>query len=84
MQDPWGVRVSREGTVQVPVPKVAPVPVVDGGEAGGDAVDEAASVSAQAKRLALQRKAAAAMVAAENYARRVESGDVVVIFNSCI
>ncbi|XVF22939.1 hypothetical protein REPUB_Repub12eG0214100 [Reevesia pubescens] len=81
LKDPWGVRVSREGTVQVPVPKVSPVPVGDGcgGDGGGvDAVEEAASVSAQAKRLALQRKAAAAMVAAEDYARRVESGDIAV------
>ncbi|XP_021280478.1 uncharacterized protein LOC110413824 isoform X2 [Herrania umbratica] len=80
LKDPWGVRVSREGTVQVPVPKVAPVPAGDGGGGGcgGDAAEEAASVSAQAKRLALQRKAAAAMVAAEDYARRVESGDIAV------
>ncbi|KAK6240208.1 hypothetical protein QUC31_005677 [Theobroma cacao] len=81
LKDPWGVRVSREGTVQVPVPKVAPVPAGDGGGGGGgggDAAEEVASVSAQAKRLALQRKAAAAMVAAEDYARRVESGDIAV------
>ncbi|OMP04927.1 Zinc finger, PHD-type [Corchorus capsularis] len=79
LKDPWGVRVSREGTVQVPVPKVAPVPAGDGGVGGGgDAVEEAASASSQAKRLALQRKAAAAMVAAEDYARRVESGDIAV------
>ncbi|KAK8639839.1 hypothetical protein V6N13_138206 [Hibiscus sabdariffa] len=75
------VRVSREETVQVPVPKVAPVPVGDGGGGGGaDTVDE----SAQAKRLALQRKAAAAMVAAEDYARRAESGDVTVAPESSI
>ena len=79
LKDPWGVRVSREGTVQVPVPRVAPVPAGDGG-GGGDAVEEEALVSAQAKRLALQRKAAAAMVAAEDYARKVESGDIAVIF----
>ena len=82
LKDPWGVRVSREGIVQVPVPKVAPDPTGDGG-GGGDAVEEAASVSALAKRLALQRKAAAAMVAAEDYARKVESGDIAVIY-SCI
>ncbi|KAL4342130.1 hypothetical protein GQ457_08G023880 [Hibiscus cannabinus] len=79
LKDPWGVRVSREGTVQVPVPKVAPIPAGDGGGGGGaDTVDE----SAQAKRLALQRKAAAAMVAAEDYARRVESGDIAVASKS--
>ncbi|XP_022770091.1 uncharacterized protein LOC111313683 isoform X2 [Durio zibethinus] len=78
LKDPWGVRVSREGTVQVPLPKVAPVPAGDVGGGAGDAVDEAASLSAQAKRLALQRKAAAAMVAAEHYARRVESGDIAI------
>ncbi|KAE8677476.1 hypothetical protein F3Y22_tig00111506pilonHSYRG00081 [Hibiscus syriacus] len=78
-KDPWGVRVAREGTVQVPVPKVAPIPAGDGGGGGGaDTVDE----SAQAKRLALQRKAAAAMVAAEDYARRVESGDITVASKS--
>ena len=32
----------------------------------------------KAKRIALQRKGAAAMIAAEEYARRFESGDVVV------
>ncbi|XP_022756808.1 uncharacterized protein LOC111304502 isoform X2 [Durio zibethinus] len=83
LKDPWGVRVSREGTVLVPVPKVAPVPAGDGGGGGGvGAVQEAASVSPQAKRLALQRKAAAAMVAAEDYARRVESGDIAVASKS--
>ncbi|KAK8615075.1 hypothetical protein V6N13_068861 [Hibiscus sabdariffa] len=69
LQDPWGVRVSREGTVQVPVPKLAPVTTRDGGGGGGGAVEELA----QAKRLALQRKAAA-----EDYAREVESGGVTV------
>ncbi|KAE8727469.1 Detected protein of confused Function [Hibiscus syriacus] len=76
-KDPWGVRVAREGTVQVPVPKVAPVPAGDGG-GGADTAEE----SAQAKRLALQGKAAAAMVAAEDYARRVESGDITVASKS--
>ncbi|KAE8701622.1 germination-related protein [Hibiscus syriacus] len=79
LKDPWGVRVSRERTVQVPVPKVAPVPSGDGGGGGGaDSVYE----SAQAKRPALPRKAAAAMVAAEDYARRVELGDILVASKS--
>ncbi|KAK8477903.1 hypothetical protein V6N11_039773, partial [Hibiscus sabdariffa] len=72
LKDPWGVRGSREGTVQVPVPKLEPVLPGDGG--GGGAVEE----SAQAKRLALQRKAAAPVAAAEEYARKAQSGDVVV------
>ncbi|XP_039034202.1 uncharacterized protein LOC120170310 isoform X1 [Hibiscus syriacus] len=76
LKDPWGVRVSREGTVQVPVPKLAPATAGDGGGAG--AVEESASVLAQTRRLALQRKAAATMAAAEDYAGKVESGDVAV------
>lgn len=90
LKDPWGIR-ARDGkgtTVQVWVPKVAPPPppvqpVGVVGEAfvggGGDGVDEmAAAMSAQTKRIALQRKAAAAMIAAEDYARRFESGNLVV------
>ncbi|GKU88623.1 hypothetical protein SLEP1_g2862 [Rubroshorea leprosula] len=76
-KDPWGIRVSKEGTVQVSVPKVEPVRPGDV-PAGVDAVDEAAALSAQAKRLAVQRRAAAAMVVAEDFARRVESGDIAV------
>lgn len=95
LNDPWGIRV-RDGekgttaTVQVAVPRIAPppppppLPLVP---PPGDAVDEeaaaaaaAAAASAQAKRAALQRKAAAAMVAAEDYARRFESGDLMVRF----
>lgn len=49
-----------------------------GAGADGAADDALAAVSAQAKRAALQKKAAAAMVAAEDYARRFESGDVAV------
>ncbi|KAH9774554.1 PHD finger family protein [Citrus sinensis] len=82
LKDPLGrFRVSKEeSTVQVLVPEVPQPPppavaVVDG--AGLDAAEEAAAaVSAQTKRVALQRKAAAAMVAAEDYARRFESGYV--------
>lgn len=86
MKDPLGrFRVSKEeSTVQVLVPEVPQPPppavaIVDG--AGLDAAEEAAAaVSAQTKRVALQRKAAAAMVAAEDYARRFESGYVAVRF----
>lgn len=91
LKDPREARVSREGTVQVQVPKVIPAPTpilvaaaVDGdggglaGAGGGDVGDEAIAVSAHTKRVALQKKAAAAMVAAEDYARRFESGDIAV------
>ncbi|XP_038723357.1 uncharacterized protein LOC120015181 [Tripterygium wilfordii] len=84
LRDPWGIRALREGTVQVSVPKVepvvvpaaAPIGVLNGAAGGGDAAEEAAS--AQHKRVALQRKAAATMVAAEDYARRFEAGDIAV------
>ncbi|GAV86067.1 hypothetical protein CFOL_v3_29500 [Cephalotus follicularis] len=84
LKDPWGIRVLREATVQVSVPRVAPVIVPPPPPpavlvvADGDAVEEAAAVSlvsTQAKRVALQKKAAAAMVAAEDFARKFESGD---------
>lgn len=72
-----------EGTVQVRVPKVTPAPqtvsaasnlgVCDGGIGSG--VDELAQeASAQKKRVALQRQAAVTVEAAEDYARRFESG----------
>lgn len=51
-----------------PPPEVVPV--------SGDLVDESASM--KAKRVALQRKGAAAMIAAEEYARKFESGDLLV------
>ncbi|RDX97425.1 Histone-lysine N-methyltransferase 2B [Mucuna pruriens] len=70
---------SDDATVQVPVPKVVPPPLPlpppDGLPLAADALDESASM--KAKRIALQRKGAAAMLAAEEYARRFESGDVV-------
>ncbi|XP_047157204.1 uncharacterized protein LOC124828041 [Vigna umbellata] len=66
-----------DATVQVSVPKVLPPPPPppDGLPLNADALDESASM--KAKRIALQRKGAAAMIAAEEYARRFESGDVV-------
>ena len=86
LKDPLGFRAREsDQTVQVVVPKVVPPPplprpvqaaATDGVPAGDAVLDEA--VSTQAKRVALQRKGAAAMIAAEEYARRFESGDVVV------
>ncbi|KAJ1400295.1 Zinc finger, PHD-type [Sesbania bispinosa] len=61
-------------TIQVAVPKVVPPPP-EAVPVAGDALDESASM--KAKRVALQRKGAAAMIAAEEYARRFESADVV-------
>ncbi|XP_027354526.1 uncharacterized protein LOC113864700 isoform X2 [Abrus precatorius] len=68
---------SDDATIQVPVPKVLPPPPPppDGAPLGVDALDESASM--KARRVALQRKGAAARIAAEEYARRFESGDVV-------
>lgn len=77
IKDPRLLRVRESTTVQVAVPKVvtpppppqAPVTDVDGGDA-----EEL--LSAQTKRAAMQRKAAAASLVAEDYARRMETGDV--------
>ncbi|KAE9620178.1 putative histone-lysine N-methyltransferase chromatin regulator PHD family [Lupinus albus] len=65
-------------TFQVAVPKVLPPPpnpAPDGGlppSADAPPMDE--STSMKAKRVALQRKGAATMLAAEEYAHRLESG----------
>ncbi|KAH1094767.1 hypothetical protein GYH30_040170 [Glycine max] len=66
-----------DATVQVPIPKVLPPlpPPSDALPLGPNALDESASM--KAKRIALQRKGAAAMIVAEEYARRFESNDVV-------
>lgn len=91
LSDPSGIRARDDGrTVQVVVPRVAPpppppplpVPPSVVGDAVAATVDEesAAAATAQAKRAALQRKAAADMVAAEDFARRFESGDLSVRF----
>ncbi|XAR63454.1 Histone-lysine N-methyltransferase [Bertholletia excelsa] len=80
LKDPWLLRARGKDTVQVLVPKVSPPPVppaaavpgdVGGGMANGDAEE---MLSAQTKRAAMQRKAAAASLVAEDYARRFESG----------
>ncbi|KAJ6299407.1 hypothetical protein OIU76_020384 [Salix suchowensis] len=77
LKDPFGIRASREGTVQVSVPKsLAVVPGRDrGGDGGGVGVVAEEALSAQAKRVAIQRQAAAAKASAEYYAKKVESGD---------
>ncbi|XP_031400521.1 uncharacterized protein LOC116210675 isoform X2 [Punica granatum] len=83
------VQVAVPKVVPPPPPPPQPAAVVDafaGASAAaaaaappdGGADDALAAVSAQAKRTALQKKAAAAMVAAEDFARRFESGDLVV------
>ncbi|CAB4268126.1 unnamed protein product [Prunus armeniaca] len=81
--DPTGIRARDEGkTVQVAVPRVAPpppppqpvLPSIVGDVAVVVDDESAAAASAQAKRAALQRKAAADMVAAEDFVRRFESG----------
>ncbi|KAM1422796.1 hypothetical protein ACFX2I_004888 [Malus domestica] len=80
--DPSGIRAHHDGkTVQVaPLPPLFPQPVMSSAVGDGYATaivdDESivAAASSQAKRAALQRKAAVDMVAAEDFARRFESG----------
>ncbi|XP_065872204.1 uncharacterized protein [Euphorbia lathyris] len=86
LNDPSVIRDSNEPTtVQVRVPKVAvspspPAALVPALAAdGGATADVGEEASAHTKRVALQKKAAAAMVAAEDYARRFESGDMAVV-----
>ncbi|XP_068648220.1 uncharacterized protein [Aristolochia californica] len=75
LSDQWPIRVQREGTVQVAVPRIVPaVTVVDGGD--GLAGDGDEMLSAQTKRATLQRRAVAASLAAEDYARRFETGNL--------
>ncbi|MCI09198.1 hypothetical protein A2U01_0030281, partial [Trifolium medium] len=64
-----------DGTIQVVVPKVVPPPPEIVPVSGGDVLNDE-SASMKAKRVALQRKGAAAMIAAEEYARKFESGDL--------
>ncbi|KAG5238454.1 histone-lysine N-methyltransferase [Salix suchowensis] len=86
LKDPFGIRVSREGTVLVSVPKVLPVPVTippshtlavvsaRGRGSDGGVVEEA--VSAQTKRVAIQEQAAATKASSEYYAKKVASKDI--------
>ncbi|KAA8520234.1 hypothetical protein F0562_014490 [Nyssa sinensis] len=80
LKDPWLLRGKGKGTVQVRVPKVAapPPPAVAPGDASGCGAggDGEELLSAQTKRAAMQKKAAAASLVAEDYARRFESGDL--------
>ncbi|KAL3643515.1 hypothetical protein CASFOL_014330 [Castilleja foliolosa] len=85
LKDPWLIKAGENATIQVKVPKVVAVPaplppqppqlVPDVSVGAGD--EAAAAASAQVKRAALQKQAAAASVVAEDYARKFESGDLV-------
>ncbi|XP_022895943.1 uncharacterized protein LOC111410019 isoform X3 [Olea europaea var. sylvestris] len=91
-KDPWLIRSRPNATVEVMVPKVFRTPVsgstsvpappqhpsvsaVDGKDKGEDEV-ALAKASAQVKRASLQKRAAATSMAAEDYARKFESGDL--------
>lgn len=91
-KDPWLIRSRPNATVEVMVPKVFRTPVsgstsvpappqhpsvsaVDGKDKGEDEV-ALAEASAQVKRASLQKRAAATSMAAEDYARKFESGNL--------
>ncbi|XP_076952187.1 uncharacterized protein LOC143625836, partial [Bidens hawaiensis] len=78
LEDPWSVKDEKK-TVQVLVPKVTVVPAPPQPRMTVDpAVLEAEEMlSARNKRAAMQKKAAAASLVAEDYARRFESGETV-------
>ncbi|XP_010257186.1 PREDICTED: uncharacterized protein LOC104597390 [Nelumbo nucifera] len=78
LRDPWSLRAREKDTVQVLVPRIvvptpAVTPVTDG-FGGGDEGEE--NLSAQSKRAAMHKRAVAASLAAEDYARRFETGDL--------
>ncbi|CAA2981500.1 transcription factor HALR MLL3, involved in embryonic development [Olea europaea subsp. europaea] len=85
LNDPWLIKARENATVQVMVPKVVVTPAPPPppkfsavGFGGGDGKEWGEeSASAQVKRSALQKQAAAASIAAEDYARKFESGDLV-------
>ncbi|KAL7126133.1 hypothetical protein ABFS83_14G165300 [Erythranthe nasuta] len=96
LSDPWLIKARENTTIQVQVPKVAvsappppPPPQFPAAAAvsvgvGGGGGDDAAAIeaaSAQVKRVALQKQAAAASIVAEDYARRFESGDLLTSVN---
>ncbi|XP_047310949.1 uncharacterized protein LOC124914444 [Impatiens glandulifera] len=82
INDPLLICFKENATVQVAVPKVVPPPqppLVAVGAAFGDGNvfgDGDEMLSAQNKRSALQKKAAAASLVAEDFARRFESGSM--------
>nr|DAD29717.1 TPA_asm: hypothetical protein HUJ06_031185 [Nelumbo nucifera] len=79
LRDPWSLRAREKGTVQVVVPRIivptVAVTSVADGLGGGDG-DGEEILSAQNKRAALQKRAVAASLAAEDYARRFETGNL--------
>lgn len=91
LKDPWLIKKRENATVQVKVPKVVvasnpppPIPHFAADAPVGADESAAAAASAQVKRVALQKQAAAASVEAEDYARRFESGDLEVVFVFCL
>ncbi|XP_071690075.1 uncharacterized protein [Rutidosis leptorrhynchoides] len=88
LDDPWLIKDEKR-TVQVLVPKVivAPSPappqvsVISKSAAAVDADAAAEMLSAQNKRVALQKQAAAASLVAEDFARAFESGEAEGITN---
>lgn len=83
LKDPWLIKARENATVQVKVPKISVSPAVPPPPPPQLPADEPVSVggggeeaSAQVKRAALQKQAAATSLAAEDYARRFESGDL--------
>ncbi|PIN14085.1 putative transcription factor HALR/MLL3, involved in embryonic development [Handroanthus impetiginosus] len=87
LNDPWLIKARENATVQVKVPKVVVSPAqlpqppqfstVPAAAVGGEE-SALSAASAQVKRVALQKQAAAASMVAEDYARRFESGDLTV------
>ncbi|XP_057790090.1 uncharacterized protein LOC131007027 isoform X2 [Salvia miltiorrhiza] len=79
LKDPWLIKAKENATIQVKVPKVSVSPALPppapqlAADVAGVGGEEA---SAQVKRAALQKQAAAASLVAEDYARRFESGDL--------
>ncbi|KAK4414470.1 hypothetical protein Salat_2860000 [Sesamum alatum] len=92
LSDPWLIKTRENATVQVKVPKVVaiaappPPPQFSAVSAVGVGAEEAAvsAASAQLKRAALQKQAAAESMVAEDYARKFESGDLVGILSICV
>ncbi|XP_077210118.1 PHD finger family protein isoform X2 [Tasmannia lanceolata] len=79
LKDPWSIRAGGRVTVQVPVPRIVPPLVttiaVDGFDGGGGG-DGEEILSAQKKRIAMQKKAVEESLAAEQYVRKFETGDL--------